>query len=85
MTINNVRQPALSLSGTSESRPFAPDRVVFKSAATNKVFAILSGHEFQEEHVTVKADTGDVISLKHQYDPSDRRTSRIKSIGLMWC
>jgi len=67
MTVNDVRRLAMSLSGTSESRPFAPDRVVFKSAANNKVFAILSGHEFPEDQVTVKADPNDVILLTHQY------------------
>lgn len=39
MNVDDVRELALSFAGVSESRPFAPDRVVFKTVANNKVFA----------------------------------------------
>lgn len=36
MNVDDVRELALSFAGVSESRPFAPDRVVFKAVA-NKI------------------------------------------------
>ncbi|MFD7498211.1 MmcQ/YjbR family DNA-binding protein [Streptomyces sp. NPDC059832] len=68
MTVDDVRELALSFAGASESRPFAPDRVVFRAAANNKVFAILSGHEFPDDQVTVKADPGRVTELQHRFE-----------------
>ncbi|MEU9987654.1 MmcQ/YjbR family DNA-binding protein [Streptomyces sp. NPDC048045] len=68
MTVDDVRELALSFAGVSESRPFAPDRVVFKTTANNKVFAILSGHEFPDDQVTVKADPERVIELLERFE-----------------
>lgn len=59
---------ALSFAGVSESRPFAPDRVVLKTAANKKVFAILSGHEFPDDQVTVKADPERVVELLERFE-----------------
>ncbi|MCS5717736.1 MmcQ/YjbR family DNA-binding protein [Herbiconiux sp. CPCC 205763] len=68
MTVEQLRNLLLSLDGVAESRPFKPDRAVFKIEATNRVFAILSGHEFPDPQVTVKVEPGHSAELQLEYE-----------------
>lgn len=67
MLPSELKELALGMPDTSESTPFAPDRIVYKLASRNKVFAILSGHEAPIKMVTLKLPPEDVISLHQQF------------------
>ncbi|MCW2529215.1 MAG: hypothetical protein JWM76_4075 [Pseudonocardiales bacterium] len=67
MRVSELRELCLSLEDATESTPFAPDRVVYKWAPKNKVFAIVSGHEAPITMVTLKMPPEEVVSLRDKY------------------
>jgi predicted DNA-binding protein (MmcQ/YjbR family) len=67
MLPSDLKSIAMALPDTSESTPFAPDRVVYKLASKNKVFAILSGHEAPVPMVTLKMPPEEVTALLQKF------------------
>ncbi|MEO6135470.1 MAG: MmcQ/YjbR family DNA-binding protein [Ginsengibacter sp.] len=65
MSIEDLRDFALSLDDVTESFPFGPDTLVFKT--NNKVF-LLTSLDSETLHFNVKCDPEIAIELREKYD-----------------
>ena len=68
MNVEEIRDFALSLAGVTESFPFGPDTIVFKT--NNKMFLLLPLDEVDFLKINVKSNPELAIELRIQYPDS---------------